>query len=103
MRRFLAVLTLLLAGFNAAAYAQFRTLPATAKRGSITGNEYPFVQIGSTAFRLAPGAVIWDQNNRTVTPNFLPVGADIVYTVDSAGNIARIYILSPQEQDKLAR
>jgi len=45
--------------------------------------------------------VIFDANNRTITPGFLPARADVVYTVDPAGSVMRIYLLTPQEIQRL--
>ncbi|MPZ42791.1 MAG: hypothetical protein GEV05_05165 [Betaproteobacteria bacterium] len=83
------------------AYSQLRTLPANAKRAELTGYQSPFVVIGGEVRRLAPGAVIFDINNRTITPGFLPAKADVVYTIDQTGSVMRIYLLNAQEQQRL--
>ena len=83
------------------ASAQLRTLPANAKRAELSGYQNPFVLLGGEQRRLAPGAVIFDTNNRTITPGFLPVRADVLYTIDQAGSVTRIYLLTPQEQERL--
>jgi len=82
------------------AYAQFRTLPANAKRATIGQEQYPlpYINIGGTRAKLAPGGVIYDQNNRTVVHGALPPGADVAVVPDMNGDIGRIYILTPQEQ-----
>ena len=82
------------------AYAQVRTLPPAAKRATIGQQQYvlPYIDFGGTRVKLAPGGVIYDQNNRTIVHNALPPGASVVYTTDMNGDIARIYILTPQEQ-----
>ena len=94
----LGVCLLLEAG---ALWAQLRTLPANAKRAQLTGYQNPFVILGGETRRLAPGAVIFDTHNRTITPGFLPAAADVVYTVDNTGSVMRIYILTAQEQQQL--
>ena len=84
-------------------YAQLRTLPANAKR-TTTGMQphpLPYVELGGKVVRLAPGGVIYDQNNRTIVHGALPAGADVAFTTDMHGDIARIYILTPQEQAQL--
>lgn len=81
--------------------AQLRTLPANGKRAELTGYSNPFVILGGEARRLAPGAVIYDTNNRSITPGFLPQAADVVYTVDQTGSVMRIYLLTPQERQRL--
>ena len=83
------------------AEAQFRTLPANAKRATLSGYENPFVILGGDQLRLAPGAVIFDTNNRTIVPMSLPAEADVLYTTDLTGSVLRIYLLTPQEQQKL--
>ncbi len=82
-------------------YAQLRSLPANAKRAEFSGYQSPFVIIDGEARRLAPGAVIFDSNNRTITPGFLPAKADVAYTIDQTGLIMRIYLLTAQEQQRL--
>ena len=86
-------------------YAQLRTLPANAKR-TTTGMQarvQPFVELGGKVVRLAPGGVIYDQNNRTIVHGALPAGADVAFTTDMRGEIGRIYILTPQEQAQFDR
>ena len=80
-------------------YAQLRTLPANAKRTTVGQPQMlPYVELGGKVVRLAPGGVIYDQNNRTIVHGALPADADVVFTTDMNGDVARIYILTPQEQ-----
>jgi hypothetical protein len=83
------------------AQVQLRTLPANAK-GAILGRPrpLPYVQLNRRVLRLAPGAVIYDQNNRFILQNALPAGAAVAFTIDMNGNVARIYILTAQEQSQ---
>jgi hypothetical protein len=83
------------------AWSQLRTLPNNAKRAELTGYQNPVVILGGEARRLAPGAVIFDTNNRTITPGFLPARADVIYTIDQTGSVRRIYLLTPQEIERL--
>ena len=96
----LIVASMLLAGSS---YAQMRTLPADAKRATIGSQPrvLPYVELGSKVVRLAPGCVIYDQSNRTIVHGALPAGAEVAFTLDMHGDIARIYILTPQEQTQL--
>ena len=96
----LVVASLLLAGTG---YAQLRTLPANAKRVTTGAQPYalPYVELGGKVVRLAPGGVIYDQNNRSIVHGALPAGADVAFTTDMRGDIARIYLLTPQEQSQL--
>ena len=84
-------------------YAQFRTLPATAIRATVGDRPHalPYVELGGKVVRLAPGGVIYDRNNRSLVHGALPAGADVAFTTDMRGDIARIYILTPQEQSQL--
>ncbi|OHC82619.1 MAG: hypothetical protein A3G73_04700 [Rhodospirillales bacterium RIFCSPLOWO2_12_FULL_67_15] len=59
------------------------------------------MELNGKVVRLAPGGVIYDQNNRTLVHGALPPGADVAFTTDMHGDIARIYILTPQEQTQL--
>ena len=84
-------------------YAQLRTLPPNAKRATVGQQQpLPYVNLGGTTLRLAPGGVIYDQNNRTIVHGALSPGADVGYTLDMNGDVARIYILTPLEQTQLA-
>ena len=99
-----SLLLLVLFTIYQAASAQFiRFLPPFGERGR-TGESLPMpdVKIGRQVLRLAPGAVIIDQNNRTVVQAALPVGVDVFYTRDQAGNVQRIYVLTDEERVRLA-
>ena len=87
------------------AHAQFRSLPANAKRATVGPDQYPlpYVHIGGARVKLAPGGVIYDQNNRTIVHNALPPGAEVAVVPDLNGDIGRIYILTPQEQAQFGR
>ena len=83
-------------------HAQLRSLPAHAKRATAGQQQaLPYVDLGGKVVRLAPGGVIYDQNNRTIVHGALPPGADVVFTTDLNGDVARIYILTPQERAQL--
>jgi len=104
MRRALLLLVLSTGIGMGVAYAQvqLRTLPANAK-GAILGEPrpLPYVQLNRKVLQLAPGAVIYDQNNRSILQNALPAGAAIAYTTDMNGDVAHIYILTAQERAQL--
>ena len=98
-------LMLLLAFFACAtgAWAQ-RTLPAAAKRAVIGAPQaLPVVQLGKELLRLAPGGIIVDAQNRTITHNQIPPGADALYLLNGNGEIARMVILTSEEQARLNR
>lgn len=87
------------------AHAQVRTLPANAKRTTVGQQQYPlpYLDINGTRVKLAPGGVIYDENNRTIVHNALPPGAEVAVVADMNGDIGRIYILTPQEQAQFGR
>ena len=89
----------------ATVYAQvMRLLPANGERGKTGASQpLPHVTIGSRVLRLAPGGVIYDQQNRSIIHAHLPVAAEVLYTKDQSGDIQRIYILTDQEQARLAQ
>ena len=102
MRKSLLLLALLFV--SAAAQAQFtRFLPPAGERGK-TGDKLalPAVIVDKKVLRLAPGAVIIDQNNRTLVHEQLPVGADVFFTRNQAGDVARMYILTDLEKARFA-
>ena len=102
MRSLLLILMVSSLVLTASAYAQLRTLPAAAKRATVgQPQQLPYVDLGGKVVRLAPGGVIYDQNNRSIVHGALPPGADVAYTIDMRGDIARIYILTPHEQTQL--
>ena len=104
MPKFLLLLGLVLAyAIGASAYAQVRTLPANAKRVTVGHQQFsmPYVALGNRQVKLAPGAVIYDQQNRSIVHGALPPGADVVFTTDMQGDVSRIYILTPSEQNQL--
>ena len=105
MTRLMAVLALALA-FATFAHAQGpgRLLPA-GKLGELAGGQlaFPQVKIGSEVLRLSPGALVFDQNNRTILHASLPESASVLYTQDPGGEVSRIYILRPDELERLRR
>jgi hypothetical protein len=79
------------------ALAQLRTIPADAKRATLTHVRETDVTLDGKPARLSPGAQIRDQNNRIVLPAMLPPGTKVKYLPDATGNLHRIWILSEQE------
>ena len=88
------VLALTLPGL---ALAQFRTLPADAKRGEIRSLGSMDVEINGKQKRLAAGAQVRDADNRIVLPTAIPAGAKVKYLLDAQDMVFRVWILSPQE------
>ena len=83
---------------------QQRPLPAQGKRGELGAPlALPMIRIGNDVLRLAPGGVLYDQFNRTILHAALPPRADVWYTTDPQGDIQRLYVLAPAEQQMLDR
>ena len=101
-RHILLCMSLFWAGFVQAQFISQRPLPAQGERGRL-GEQQPLpnIKIGSRVLRLAPGAVIYDQQNRSIVQASLPPGADVYFTKDSAGNVTSVYILTDQERTRL--
>lgn len=80
-----------------------RLLPANGQLGELSGQQhpYPLVQINRETLRLAPGGLIYDQNNRTILHGYLPSDAQVLYVLDSRGEVSRIVILTPEELARL--
>jgi len=98
------LLLLIVAGWllSGIGHAQLRALPAAAKRATVgQPQQLPYVELGGKLVRLAPGGVIYDQHNRSIVHGALPPGANVAFTIDMHGDVARIYILTPQEQAQL--
>ncbi len=102
MRTLIAVLTLAFT-LTAPGFAQVqRLLPTNGKLGHI-GQQHPspLVEIDSKVLRVAPGGVIVDQNNRFIVHGALPANADVLYVLDSRGDVSRIILLTPTELARL--
>ena len=100
MRNLLRLL-LLVASLSLAAtgYAQLRTIPVNAKRATVGQPQaLPYIELDRRIVKLAPGGVIYDQNNRTILHGALPPGAEVAVTATMDGDVARIYILTPLER-----
>ncbi len=80
-----------------AAQAQLRTIPADAKRGTLSHVQEMIVLLDGKQARLSAGAQIRDQNNRVVVPTQLPKESKVKWLPDAAGHLHRIWIMTPQE------
>ncbi|MGP1676757.1 MAG: hypothetical protein ACTS6J_06310, partial [Burkholderiales bacterium] len=81
----------------AAAMAQLRQIPDTAKRGSIVHIQGTIVEIDGERSRLSAGAQIRSRDNLFIVPMSLPPGAPVKYTLDSSGQIQRVWVLTAEE------
>jgi hypothetical protein len=74
-----------------------RPLPTDAQTGYLKALDYPLVQIGQDALRLAPGARIFDLDNRVMMHNQLPAEANVLYQHDISGLILNLWFLNDEE------
>jgi hypothetical protein len=95
LRFFLATVLFTFTAFSA--QAQLRTIPADAKRATISHVQGMTVEINGKRAELAAGAQIRDANNMIVLPSALPAGVLVKILPDMQGQPWRIWILSPQE------
>ena len=94
-------------GASVASIAQVRSIPADAKRGLLTHIEGTSVNLRETAFyffgsggktmQLSSGAQIRDASNLIIPPAAVPPRSLVKYTLDPAGYVHRVWILTQQE------
>jgi len=91
-----AVLLVLAAG-AVLAQSVLRTIPADAKRGTMSHVQGMTVKIDDKNVELAAGAQIRDGRNMIVVPMAVPAGVLVKYQLGGDGKLTRAWILSPQE------
>ena len=97
MRRNLIALLICAVVMPVSAIAQVRQIPDNAKRGSVVHIQDAVVEIDGQPMRLSAGAQTRDQNNLIIVPMSLPPGVLVKYTLDGAGQIRRVWVLTPEE------
>ena len=97
MRRTLLALLICAVVVPAAAMAQVRQIPDSAKRGNIVHIQDTMVEIDGRPMRLSAGAQIRSRDNLIMVPMSLQRGALVKYTLDGAGQIHRVWVLTPEE------
>ncbi len=80
-----------------AAQAQLRTIPADAKRVTMSHVQGMTVEMDGKKTELAAGAQIRDARNMILLPATLPSGSLVKFMPDAQGHVWRVWILSPQE------
>jgi hypothetical protein len=80
-----------------------RQLPAKGQLGATAAERHPFplVQIGDEVLRLAPGALVFDEHNRTILHALIPISAPVLLVRDMNGHVSRLYVLRPDELARL--
>ena len=92
-----ALAGVLLALLCTTAAAQLRTIPADAKLGTMRHLGDTIVEIDGQRARLSAGAQIRSQANTIVLPTALPPDSLVKYQLNEAGQVHRVWILTPQE------
>jgi hypothetical protein len=92
-----AMLGALLGLWCLAAAAQFRDIPADAKRGRLVHVLDMDVQIDGAPRRLARGAQVRDADNRIVVPSSIPPRSEVRFRLDDTGLVRQVWILSERE------
>jgi hypothetical protein len=64
--------------------------------GTMSPGTLPEVNIDGKAFRLAPGARIYNAQNLTITPNQVPANSRVRYKLDAGGNVNQVWLLPPE-------
>ena len=75
-----------------------RDFPPGARRAVFSVVQTPTVKLYRQTLQLAPGAQIRDESNLIVQPASLPGRYRVLYTLDTNGNVYRVWILTPEEQ-----
>lgn len=97
------LMALLAASLAVAAWAQSlpRTIPKEARRGELTHVMQNVVSVDGQRMRLAPGALIYAQNNLTIVPTQVPRNSLVEYTLDRNGDLFKVWILTRDEAARL--
>ena len=74
-------------------------LPHDVRKGILNGLAFPVVQIDSDSYRLAPGVQVRNQANMMIFPHSLNQQARIFYQIDMRGEVAKIWIMTPEEAE----
>lgn len=81
----------------AATQAVFRTIPEDAPIADMQPPEGGFVVLNRTQLQMAAGAQIRNQSNMVVQPASLTRTEKVRFTTDEAGQVSKVWILTPQE------
>jgi hypothetical protein len=79
-----------------------RALPKDAKFAKAAVFDYPNVKFGKNIRRLAVGSKIRNEHNLIIMPAAAPKTANVLFKIDSGGEISEIWILTPEESKAYA-
>jgi hypothetical protein len=106
-RALLSLLAISLFALASGAAAQLRAIPKEAKLGVIRYVEATRVEVNGEPRPLAPGVQIRDADNRLVLSASLQERLkdyeDVLYMLDGAGAVSRVWLLSDPEKAALPR
>ena len=88
---------LLLVYCAAAAAQQLRTIPPDAQRGTMRHIQDTLIEIDGERAQLSQGAQIRGPMNTIVLPTMLPPDSVVKYQLNTARQVHRVWILTPQE------
>lgn len=74
-----------------------RSIPAEAYRADMAPPQNNIVWLSGTTLALSPGVQIRDQQNRIVMPGMVQQKQPVRFTLDAAGSVFRVWMLTPQE------
>ena len=94
---------LLLCLFAVAAAHAGRVLPSGAQPGELNAVEFPYVKIGDSVLKLAPGVRIFDVQNRIIFYTMLPAEAKVFYQLDQMGLVLNLWLATPEEAATFAK
>jgi len=97
IRSYCTAVLLIFAAGAVLAQSVLRTIPADAKRGTMSHVQGMTVSIDGKKVDLAAGAQIRDDRNMILVPTALPKGVLVKYQLGGDGKLSRAWILSPQE------
>ncbi len=80
------------------AWAQLRLIPEDVQRGWLRHVQENLIAIDERPIQMAPGGTIRDQRNFIVVPASLPPGGALAeFQLDIAGQVARAWLITPEE------
>lgn len=76
---------------------QVRTFPVDSKLGDLTAVSFPVFKINGQQFLMGPGGQIRGIDNMIILPSMASYKGLIRYQLDIAGNLQRVWFLTPDE------
>ncbi|WP_110341863.1 hypothetical protein [Nitrosomonas sp. Nm84] len=76
---------------------QVRNFPVDSKLGDLTSASFPVFKINGQQFQMGPGGQIRGTDNMIILPSTANYKGLIRYQLDIAGNLQRIWFLTPDE------